>query len=438
MRVAFVCQPLDGKLPPPKNSIGIIIYEFARKLAGQVDAVSVFCYGNRFRGKTVEQEGVRYYHLPVFLDGWCKRLLQKFRKGGNPRAPYFASPWSSPVYAWRIARQIRKQRMDVVHIINCSEFVPVIRALNPEVKIVLHMECEWLSQLSAPLMESRIDKTDLVLGCSEFVTRRIQERFPKFRDRCDTIFNGIDAERFCTSGSEREEKEPLVMFVGRVSPEKGVHIVLDAMAEVVETIPNARLEVIGQVQNVPAEYVVDISDDPLVLDLSRFYGPGGSGEYEAALRAQIQERNLEKNVDFVGNVPNSELQDKLRKAAMLVFPSVWEEPFGIPPVEGMAMGMPVIVTRSGGMTETVLHEETGLVVDRNDAGGLADAILRLLKDPELCRQFGVAGQKRAQAQFSYQGLSEDLLRLYRAIPTRRVPARPETFSLKETQEPTKP
>ena len=325
---------------------------------------------------------------------------------------------TTPMYTWQIARKVRQKKIDVLHIMNFSQFIPLARMLNPEVKIVLHMECEWLSQLSKALIGPRLARTNLILGCSEFVTNRVKERFPHFSDRCHTLYNGIDATRFADDriiGKTRNAANPTVIFVGRVSPEKGVHVLLDAMARVVKQLPEARLEVIGAFGNVPAEYVLSVSDDPIVKDLARFYGPDGSSLYEASLRDQIQAHRLHDRVQFVGNVPNAQLHERLRSADLLVFPSVWEEPFGIPPVEAMAMGIPVIATRSGGMTETVLHQKTGLLVGRNDPADLASAVLRLLKDPKQANEMGKAAREWTQTAFSYRVLSRQLLQLYQSI-----------------------
>lgn len=416
MKIAFVSQPIDGPIPPPRNSIGIIVYELARHLAENTD-VSVFTFGSRLHSGSVHDQGVDYYHLPIFFDSYIERINKKLHNKGDPAKPYYASPWSYPAYAWQIARMVRQKKIDVLHIMNFSQFIPLVRALNPQVKIVLHMECEWLSQLSREIIEPRLASADLVLGCSEFVTKRIKDRFPQFDDRCHTLYNGVDVARFSEDSTlvgkgDGSGDKPTVTFVGRVSPEKGVHVLINAMVHVVKEFPNARLEVIGPMVNVPADYVLSVSNDPIVKDLNRFYGPDDSSLYETHLQDQLRTHLLHDHVQFIGDIPNAQLHERLRSADLLVFPSVWEEPFGIPPVEAMAMGMPVIATRSGGMNETVLHHKTGILVERNDAEDLAAAILLLLKDRKLAKEMGKAGREWAHNTFSYQAVSQQLLRFY--------------------------
>ena len=83
-----------------------------------------------------------------------------------------------------------------MHIINFSQLVPLVRFLNPKAKIVLHMECEWLTQLDPALIGPRLEKTDLIIGCSHFVTDKIRERFPHLADNCQTVHNAVDPDKF--------------------------------------------------------------------------------------------------------------------------------------------------------------------------------------------------------------------------------------------------
>ncbi|CAH2394627.1 hypothetical protein MES4922_110071 [Mesorhizobium ventifaucium] len=95
-----------------------------------------------------------------------------------------------------------------------------------------------------------------------------------------------------------------VLFVGRVSPEEGVHTLLEARPEVVAAHPEARLEIVGPSAALPLDLLIDLSRDPEVLGLSRFY-PGGSafrGSYEIALREMIPPR-LAHTVTFTGMEP---------------------------------------------------------------------------------------------------------------------------------------
>ncbi len=410
MKVAFVCQPLDGTVPPARNSTAIVIYELARHLASHEGVeVHVFCVGHAWKPATVEDEGVFYQQIPRYLDDHAKNFLRRMpRRNADPLKPLFAYNWAYPAYAWQIATRTHKLGIDIVQITNFSQFVPLLRTMNPEVKIIMQMGCDWLSQLSAEIIEPRLAQTDLVLGCADFISNRVAERFPQYKERCATLYNGIDIQRFGGSSAETATEDHKILYVGRVSPEKGIHVLLDAMSIVVQQFPNAKLELIGGVGNIPKEYVMNITDDPLVKELMRFYGPDGRSNYRESLERQVDQHGLQDKVHFAGFVPNSEMHERLQSASVLVFPSVWEEPFGIPPIEAMAMGIPPIVSRSGGMAETVVHEQTGLIVERNDAKDLAQAIVRILENPEFRAKLGKGGRERARETFSYNVIAQRL------------------------------
>jgi hypothetical protein len=89
-----------------------------------------------------------------------------------------------------------RQNCDVVHIMNISQFVPVVRARLPKTRIVLHTQAQWLEHLDATVIERRINAADLVLGCSDFIAAGVRRRFPSLAQRCTHIYNGADIELF--------------------------------------------------------------------------------------------------------------------------------------------------------------------------------------------------------------------------------------------------
>ena len=102
-------------------------------------------------------------------------------------------------------------------------------------------------------------------------------------------------------------------------------------------------------------------------------------------------------------------------ADLLAFPSVWHEPFGIPIVEAMACGLPVVATRGGGVPEIIEDGETGILVERGDAAALAQGIIRLLGDDALRARMGRAGRRRAVERFSWETVAENLLACYERV-----------------------
>jgi len=207
---------------------------------------------------------------------------------------------------------------------------------------------------------------------------------------------------------KRDEAKRL-LFVGRVSPEKGLHVLLDAFQKVIERYPRTRLEIVGPASLVSIELLVTLSDDPKVADLASFY----SGSYFSHLRDKLPS-GVAPQVCFTGSVPYSQLTNHYRNGDVYVQPS-FSEAFGMPVAEAMASGLPVVAARVGGIPEVVVNGKTGLLVESGDATALAEAILRLFEDEDLRKSMAKAGRQRILELFSWERIVESLLRQYKSI-----------------------
>jgi glycosyltransferase involved in cell wall biosynthesis len=418
MRIAFVNQYGDEAIPKigGYSSISIISYHLALHLAHEGHEVLI--YGKKGDDQSSierDENGILYIRVSINPDKiFLKPLRALDRLGGfrDPRRPLFASIFHSPAYALQIARDIKKRQPDIIHIFNFSQYAPIISAFTPHAKIVLHMQCEWLTQLDQKLIDSRLKEVNLVIGCSDFITNKIKRQFPQFAKRCYTVYNGVSPVDFTESGNSPKNGGEKILFVGRVSPEKGVHILLDAFREVLVRHPQAQLEIVGPTGIVPYEFAVAVSDDINVSSLAEFYrGLRKRSHYDAYIRQQLLPPEW-KQVNMVGGIPHSSVVNHYRDADIFAFTSVWDEPFGIPMVEAMACGLPVVAARGGAVPEIVINGKTGLLVERNNANALAQAIVRLLEDEELRKSMGRVGRQRASELFTWARSADKLKDLY--------------------------
>ena len=434
MKVAFVAQPGEEVTLPIDGSSSItnIAYQIARRLtrSGEAETIIYSKKGVSRPGVEWDAEGVQFRRVPVEADYWVKpfRLIERAWGALNAKRPLYASHLYYRNYARRVARDAKAQGCDVVHLLNYSQFAPIIRALHPQAKIILHMQCSWLTQLNEAMIRERLKAVDLVIGCSDNVTEAVRQRFPEAAERCHTVYNGVDLDAI--GGRRREAAEDgaateRLLYVGRLSPEKGVHVLLEAFTKVANQRTQAEIDLIGTPGLLPYEYIIAIDDDPSVVRLARFYGRGPIGKvktrllqdgdaYLASLRA-IVPPSMADRVHFRGFVPYAELDSFYREADVFIFPSVWDEPFGMPAAEAMACGIPIVVTRGGGLAEVVDDGVTGRAVPRDDAAAMADAIEELLQDPERRAEMGEAGRERAIRLFSWDGLAEQMRHHYKYL-----------------------
>lgn len=421
MRIAFVAQPFDQMSPPVEGgSLAMWISKMAGNCAKRGHQISIFGnHGGFWRGNRTFEDGVEHVYTSTGLNRMLNKLNEAAYWGstqigsGRLQQPRFASAWLDMGYALDVGRKTRDLGCDIIQVMNYSQFVPIIRRLNPNRKISLHMHCEWLTQLDRNVIERRISQADLIVGCSEYITRKIADRFPQFASRCVTVPNAAAVPE---EGDQAEKDPGYVLFVGRVSPEKGVHDLVRAFRVVLERFPEARLHIVGGIGSAPYEILVGLSDEPHMTNLSVYYEQEGDGKkdpYAAHLEREAGEE-LGKRVFFEGRIPHSQLDDFYERAAILVNPSL-SESFGITLVEAMMNRVPVVATRVGGMTYIVDHGLTGLLVDPADSAGLASAICEILGDRKKARRMGHAGRKKAIEKFSWEITTDLMLDHFRRV-----------------------
>jgi glycosyltransferase involved in cell wall biosynthesis len=195
---------------------------------------------------------------------------------------------------------------------------------------------------------------------------------------------------------------PVIAYAGRLSREKGVGVLLDAMASLVARHPALQLHVIGD------------------------------GPDRGALEAQVHARALTGHVTFLGHLDRAAMERTLDRAWVQVVPSLWAEPFGNVTTEAMMRGTAVVASEVGGQRDIVRHGIDGLLVPPGDAAALAAAIEPLLRDRERAEALGLAGRARALASFSRGACTDRFVELYQAI---RAPGTSPVVAWREAREP---
>ncbi|NJK36475.1 MAG: glycosyltransferase [Oscillatoriales cyanobacterium SM2_3_0] len=411
LKLAFICQPFVMTVfPQPIDSIGILTEELVRRLSIDCE-VTVYAPGAETHG--VIYHGVRYQYIAVARDQKDLKTTQKPAELNSTWQPEFAASTYYQYYISQVAQDLQRRECNIVHLHNLSQFIPTIRRWNPQAKIVLHMHCEWLTQLNYESLEKWLRDADLILSPSAYIADGIRQRFPQLVERCQVIYNGVNSDRLLSGlvpilkDSEKFEKSKnsgnsgkRLLYVGRVSPEKGNHILLEAFRQVLAKYPDTKLDVVGPINALPHKYLVALSSDPKVAELAIFYG---EKDWQAHLKQQVAELNPLSHsgnaVSFWGGVPPARIASFYHQADLFVFPSVCHEAFGMPIAEAMVAGLPVLATAGGAFPELVESGKTGMLVERGNATALAQAILELLAHEDCLAEMGRQGCQRAIAVF---------------------------------------
>jgi starch synthase len=251
--------------------------------------------------------------------------------------------------------------------------------------------------LSSWAERTAIEAADGVIAVSGAMREDILSCYPALDpDRVHVVHNGIDTSLYRpdhgTDVLQRiglDPKRPFVLFVGRITRQKGVPHLLRAVRDID-----------------PAAQVVLCAGAP------------DTPEIDQEFRNLFQELSgVREHVHWIPQMlPRPEVIQLLTHAAVFVCPSVYE-PLGIVNLEAMACGTPVVASKVGGIPEVVDDGETGLLVPVDDdfEAGLARALDQVLGDPDAARRMGEAGRERAVGEFGWDAVARRTVRLYEEI-----------------------
>jgi rhamnosyl/mannosyltransferase len=325
----------------------------------------------------------------------------------GPLRVHRLAPWGrlsrtpvSPAWPGVLREILRAERPDVVHAHTPVAVVAdlAVRLAGPA-PTVLTWHGDVVKEEPALRLAWALYRRAIVDGTLRRATRIVatSERYAQaspslrpHREKIEIIPPGVDAERFRPGPpapllAARFAGREIVLFVGQLDrshAHKGVPVLLEALALVRRARPAAHLLLAG----------------------------GGDALPELARRAA--RLGIASAVTLLGEVPEEDLPDLYRLAAVAALPSVnASEGFGMVLLEANAAGRPVVGTQVGGIPAAIEDGRTGLLVPPRDPAALAGALQRLLADPALAASLGARGRERAVREFSWDLQVERYARL---------------------------
>jgi glycosyltransferase involved in cell wall biosynthesis len=304
---------------------------------------------------------------------------------------------NTPVNAawwWQLPRLLRELEVDVVNAHAPVPGLADVAAFRSPVPVVLTYHSGSMVKGDSPV--------DPALRAYE---RRV---LPRVFERCAALVAvspvsvahatgrallippGVDTALF-TPPVAGAPRQPRVLYVGRVersSRWKGLQVLVDALPRLLALLPEARLEVVGDGDDVPA------------------------------LCARAEGLGVGSAIDWLGRVPHAELGEHYRRAGVTVLPSTTEsESFGMSLVEAMACGCPVVGSAVGGIPFVVRDGVDGLLVAPGDPHALAGALADVLRDPARAAAFGKAGRAAAEHHWDWRHQAELTVRTIQEAAT---------------------
>lgn len=267
-------------------------------------------------------------------------------------------------------------------VLTLHNIVPSPEELTPRERLALRMG---------------LSRTAQIIAVSEAVAASVAEAAPGATRRVRVIQNGIDLAQFSRQQDPAQQvatRESLgfplgasvVVCVARLSPEKNIGTLLEAIARLAPSMPALRLLLVGD------------------------------GPWRPTLEHQSRMLGIAERVCFAGR--RTEIPDLLEASDLFCLPSRTEG-LGIAVIEAMAAGLPTVVSRIGGLPEVVDEGVTGLLVTPGDCGALAEALALLLSDSPRAAQMGEAGRRRAIKCFDSRAMVTATQAVYEAIHSSR-------------------
>lgn len=241
-------------------------------------------------------------------------------------------------------------------------------------------------------MKKSMKRADVIITDSEFSKSEIEKYFPQYSHKVQVVYCGVNSDKFYpvedNSVIEKVKKSldiegEYFLYLGTIEPRKNLERLIEAYSLLLK-----------KDENVP-----------------RLVMAGGKGWLNSNIYQKVVELKLEKYVQFTKYIPDEDLCPLINGAMAFVFPSIYEG-FGMPPLEAMACGVPVVCSKEASLPEVV--GDCAVMIDAYDPQSIADGMYRIYSDKALADELRVRGLQRAK-EFTWHRFSEKLHGIYEAV-----------------------
>jgi glycosyltransferase involved in cell wall biosynthesis len=348
-------------------------------------------------------DGYRVIHVPAgparaipkedllpYMDGFSRYVLARLSR--EPADLVHANFFMSALVAMRMKQALR------------IPFVVTFHALG-RVRLLHQAEADRFPVERLLIEDRAVATADAIIAeCPQDVEDQLA-LYDADRSKMHVVPCGFDRDELCPLGKSiarrvlgLDRSTPIVLQLGRLVPRKGVDDAIRGFARaVLKHGAAARMLVVGGDSARP--------DPAITPEIAR-------------LQNIARAEGVESRVTFVGRADRERLK-YYYSAANVFISTPWYEPFGITPLEAMACATPVVGSNVGGIKYSVAHEHTGYLVPPHDPDAIAACTVRLLKDPELCRQMGHQALARVRSMFTWENVAESVEAVYDAVLDRR-------------------
>lgn len=369
---------------PPRTvgGLGRHVYDLSRSLSGQGLEVHVFtCPAQGRPVYEVDRAGVHVHRVEEselktgnFLE-WLARLnagMVRMVEDSGLLKGYFHLVHAHDWLVYEAATDIvNKGGLPLVVTIHATEYGRNRGVFSDLQRKIHSIEADLVA------MSRR------VICCSNYMAREVGRLFGAGMGGIKIIPNGVDVKELIPKSESQTapEEGPVIAFLGRLVPEKGVQVLIEAMPHIIRQHPGAILRVAGR------------------------------GPYEEELKSLAWRFGVADSVEFIGFVDDEGRNRLLAEAAVAVFPSLYE-PFGIVALEAMAAGTPVVISETGGLSEIISHGIDGIKVPPGRPDILARYVIEIISSPEHAEKLRKNAFRKVLGRFNWNQIAFETAKLY--------------------------
>ncbi len=292
------------------------------------------------------------------------------------------------ISAVRLGTRLRQCDEVIVHVHNFKDAIVATRARalsgNSKVRIVLTRHLVKAGRTSS-MYRDLYSRLDAVIFVSDLARKEFLSSNPPIdREKLHVVHNSIASPRATSLPEDIARTDvPVIMHHGRISPEKGLDVLFDALST--------------------------LTDLPWIL---RIAGEG-SARNVGPLKQQSRRLGIDSRIEWLGFRPD--VHSIIPSASIGVVPSTWREPFGLAVLDYMAGAVPVVTTDNGAQPEYLTPGKDAILVPPSDAGALAAALRTLLTDDDARQAIAAAGAETFRRSLSYPRFLQNIYSIYQSV-----------------------
>lgn len=286
-------------------------------------------------------------------------------------------------FLYNVLKRMKNKSYDIILLENRPGYAVKLHQAFPSARIILHLHNDLLNSGTLYAHEIR-NILSSIIAVSSYIKKRVDSiELPSKTKIC---YNGINLKPFNKNQLKLEvrsqfgfdDSDFIVVFSGRMIPEKGVKELLEGYLQLVSSHHNIKLLIVGG-----SFFGNDLKESPYIKGLRELVLP-----YRGM-------------VEFTGYMPYDRVPELLQCADIGIVPSIWDDPCPLSCIEGMAAGLPLIVTNSGGIPE-IVDEKCAIILEKeqNLSNQIAKSIYYLYNNPDLRKKMSRCAVERAELLFS--------------------------------------